>query len=180
MPVRGRRKRRRVAARDEAARSDATLPGFVREGAEQADDSPVEERPETGASDDSPSGPRSPSIVGLAVFGTGRPLARAAATHLMSGPAVEREAASPVGKYGQQWRTLRVVIVRKTQLVTSRVLRKVMPGVICVQRGPAYEWPQPGIVRIPIHPTGWVTVHAKLVGGHACTVVLRALATWCI
>ena len=43
-------------------------------------------------------------------------------------------------------------------------MRKVVPGVICVQRGSAVKLP-PGIARIPIHPKGWVTVRAKFVGG---------------
>ena len=33
-----------------------------------------------------------------------------------------------------------------------------------MQTGSAVKLP-PGIMRIPIHPKGWVSVHAKLVGG---------------
>jgi len=70
---------------------------------------------------------------------------------------------------GQQWRVLTSkdfcdVIVRETQEVTSRELRRIQPSEVCVQRGTTVELAN-RLVRMPIHPDGWVTVHARHIGG---------------
>merc|ERR1712012_65342 len=73
------------------------------------------------------------------------------------------------GRPGQRWRVLQSpefldVIVRSTEDVSSRELRRHQPNEILVQRDVTVELPT-GLVRMPIMPDGWVTVHARHIGG---------------
>eukprot|EP00927_Polykrikos_kofoidii_P029439 TRINITY_DN25467_c1_g1_i1.p1 TRINITY_DN25467_c1_g1~~TRINITY_DN25467_c1_g1_i1.p1 ORF type:complete len:357 (-),score=80.47 TRINITY_DN25467_c1_g1_i1:104-1063(-) len=70
---------------------------------------------------------------------------------------------------GQRWRVLRSkafsdVIARETEEVTSPEVRRIMPGEVVQQRGLSMELAS-GLVRMPIEPTGWVTLHARVMGG---------------
>jgi len=84
-------------------------------------------------------------------------------------PARRTSQGSQEGSVGQHWRVLQSkdfcdVIVRETQEVTSRELRRIQPSEVCVQRGTTVELAN-RLVRMPIHPDGWVTVHARHIGG---------------
>lgn len=73
------------------------------------------------------------------------------------------------GRTGQMWKVLQSkefcdVIVRETQEVASQELRRIMPNEVCMQRGPTVVI-STGLVRMPISPEGWVTVHARAIGG---------------
>eukprot|EP00811_Abedinium_folium_P032649 NODE_5678_length_1745_cov_1.321384.p1 GENE.NODE_5678_length_1745_cov_1.321384~~NODE_5678_length_1745_cov_1.321384.p1 ORF type:complete len:346 (-),score=69.26 NODE_5678_length_1745_cov_1.321384:707-1744(-) len=83
-------------------------------------------------------------------------------------PDVER---SEGGSVGQRWRVIddsvqqfMSVIVRESVNVESPEVRRILPGEICTQRGLQQTDPR-GIVRMPIEPSGWVTVHAKAADG---------------
>ena len=70
---------------------------------------------------------------------------------------------------GQMWKVLQNqdfehVIVCETQDVDSTVLRRILPGEVCQQRGPTTALAS-GVMRMPVEPEGWVTVHARLVQG---------------
>lgn len=56
------------------------------------------------------------------------------------------------------------VIVREAQEVGSRELRRHQPNEILIQRAATVELPN-GLVRMPVLPDGWVTVHARNLGG---------------
>lgn len=55
-------------------------------------------------------------------------------------------------------------IVRAKVEMSSAETRRLLPGDTCVQRG-AMVRVDPGVVRMPIEPDGWVTVHARIIGG---------------
>lgn len=76
---------------------------------------------------------------------------------------------SPDGHAGARWRVLHSdkfqdVIVRETIEVSSREVRRVCPGEEVLQRGGSVRVSS-GLVRMPIEPTGWVTMHARHIGG---------------
>jgi len=78
-------------------------------------------------------------------------------------------ARQPEGGPGQSWRVLYSdrfygAIVREGVEVSSKELHVIPPAEVCIQRGPVVELPD-GIVRMPIEPDGWVTVHARHVDG---------------
>lgn len=82
---------------------------------------------------------------------------------------VRRRQGQPDGFPGQRWKVLASkdfcdVIVRETEEVSSKEMRRILPNDFCVQRGPTLELPN-GLVRMPVHPDGWVTVHARHIGG---------------
>jgi len=56
------------------------------------------------------------------------------------------------------------VIVRASQEVTSRELRRLNPGEVLTQRDRTIMLPN-GLVRMPVEPDGWVTVHARHING---------------
>mmetsp|Transcript_36642 Transcript_36642/g.80290 ORF Transcript_36642/g.80290 Transcript_36642/m.80290 type:complete len:1045 (-) Transcript_36642:149-3283(-) len=73
------------------------------------------------------------------------------------------------GYKGQTWRVLvstdfRDVIVRKSFEVSSPVLKHIKPTEECTQRGPTVRT-STGLVRMPVEPDGWVTVHARAIKG---------------
>jgi len=73
------------------------------------------------------------------------------------------------GHIGAMWRVLRSenfedVLVREAKEVTGAVLRRVQPDEILEQRGPTFE-NESGLVRMPVAPKGWVTVHARNICG---------------
>lgn len=73
------------------------------------------------------------------------------------------------GFVGQRWRVRKApdfedVIVRASQEVTSPELRRILPNETCIQRGACVELPT-GLVRMPVEPDGWVTVHARIIRG---------------
>eukprot|EP00428_Durinskia_dybowskii_P018311 CAMPEP_0170211566 /NCGR_PEP_ID=MMETSP0116_2-20130129/5399_1 /TAXON_ID=400756 /ORGANISM="Durinskia baltica, Strain CSIRO CS-38" /LENGTH=863 /DNA_ID=CAMNT_0010462101 /DNA_START=37 /DNA_END=2629 /DNA_ORIENTATION=- len=101
--------------------------------------------------------------IGAASMSTGQPPAQQSEG--------QRAAAQqrPEGRPGQVWRVLASkefadVIVRETQEVGSRELRRHLPGDTCTQRGMTITLPS-GLVRMPVQPDGWVTVHARHIGG---------------
>lgn len=56
------------------------------------------------------------------------------------------------------------VIVRATHDVQSGEIERLMPGDSCVQNGDMSTL-ESGVVRMPIKPEGWVSVHARLLNG---------------
>lgn len=77
----------------------------------------------------------------------------------------EAAAPSPV----KNWRVIQSkdfmdVIVRKTQEVSSEEIRRIVPGTVVKQQGETMTLSS-GLVRMPIEPDGWVTVHARNIGG---------------
>lgn len=75
----------------------------------------------------------------------------------------------PEGCPGRVWIVLhsphfKDVIVRASQEVTSKELRRIMPGETCFQRDYTVTLPT-GLVRMPVEPDGWVTVHARHING---------------
>mmetsp|Transcript_35267 Transcript_35267/g.56738 ORF Transcript_35267/g.56738 Transcript_35267/m.56738 type:complete len:309 (-) Transcript_35267:149-1075(-) len=77
--------------------------------------------------------------------------------------------AKPEGRPGQVWVVAHSphftdVIVRASQEVTSKEVRRVLPGEVCSQRDMTITLPS-GLVRMPIQPDGWVTVHARHING---------------
>eukprot|EP00913_Durusdinium_trenchii_P009030 g8493.t2 len=76
---------------------------------------------------------------------------------------------APEGRPGQIWVVVKSphfshVIVRLSQEVTSRELRRALPGELVTQRGMTETLPN-GLVRMPVEPDGWVTVHARNING---------------
>lgn len=76
---------------------------------------------------------------------------------------------APEGRPGQIWVVMKSphfshVIVRASQEVTSRELRRVLPGEAVTQRDMTETLPN-GLVRMPVEPDGWVTVHARHING---------------
>ncbi|CAE7923082.1 sec14 [Symbiodinium sp. KB8] len=76
---------------------------------------------------------------------------------------------APEGRPGQVWVVLKSnhfhdVIVRASQEVTSRELRRLNPGEVLTQRDMTIMLPN-GLVRMPVEPDGWVTVHARHING---------------
>eukprot|EP00392_Amoebophrya_sp_AT5.2_P009996 g10027.t1 len=74
------------------------------------------------------------------------------------------------GTKGTKWR-VRVgckdfadAIVREKADMSSNEVRRLVPGDVCVQNGETLRV-DPGVVRMPIEPMGWVTVHARAIGG---------------
>lgn len=68
-----------------------------------------------------------------------------------------------------QWRVLQSkdftdVIVRESKEVQSKLLKNMTPGQVVTQRGASQRLAS-GLVRMPIEPEGWVTVHARYIGG---------------
>lgn len=73
------------------------------------------------------------------------------------------------GWAGARWRVLRTrefadVIVREACEVTSKELRRINPDEVCTQKDSCVRLPN-GVMRMPIHPSGWATVNAKEIGG---------------
>lgn len=73
------------------------------------------------------------------------------------------------GSAGQMWIVRKSpqfqdVIVRDSQEVTSKELRRILPNETCIQRGDTITLPN-GLVRMPVRPAGWVTVHARHING---------------
>lgn len=74
------------------------------------------------------------------------------------------------GKRGRVWRVktdsrdFQDAIVREGADMSSQEIRRLIPGNTCVQSGPMV-CVDPGVVRMPILPKGWVTVHARSIGG---------------
>eukprot|EP00931_Biecheleriopsis_adriatica_P107378 TRINITY_DN8171_c0_g4_i1.p1 TRINITY_DN8171_c0_g4~~TRINITY_DN8171_c0_g4_i1.p1 ORF type:complete len:953 (-),score=253.71 TRINITY_DN8171_c0_g4_i1:78-2936(-) len=73
------------------------------------------------------------------------------------------------GRPGQVWVVMHSpyfqdVIVRATQEVTSKELRRILPGEVCTQRDLTVTLPN-GLVRMPVQPDGWVTAHARNING---------------
>ncbi len=54
--------------------------------------------------------------------------------------------------------------VREAADMSSLETRRLLPGDTCVQAGETIRV-DPGVVRMPIEPDGWVTVHARAIGG---------------
>lgn len=57
-----------------------------------------------------------------------------------------------------------MAVVRETEDVTSKILRHIVPNEVVIQRGMSVEV-SGGLVRIPVQPEGWTTVHARKIGG---------------
>lgn len=75
----------------------------------------------------------------------------------------------PEGRPGQVWVVLHSphfpdVIVRATHEVTSKEVRRILPGEVCTQRDMTIVL-ENGLVRMPVEPDGWVTVHARNING---------------
>lgn len=74
------------------------------------------------------------------------------------------------GSAGKQWKVregskdFADAIVREAAEMSSMEIKRLVPGDRCVQAGPMRRV-DPGVVRMPIKPSGWVTVHARQIGG---------------
>ena len=87
----------------------------------------------------------------------------------LAGAAAATDAAANTeeGHIGQQWAVRKIgVIVRQTEDLDGDEIRFIGPEdpVVITQRGPTVTLPC-GIVRMPIEPEGWVTLHAHAIGG---------------
>jgi len=84
-------------------------------------------------------------------------------------PEISPGSTAPEGSRGAIWVVMKSqhfshVIVRATQEVTSPELRRVLPGEAVTQRDLTETLPN-GLVRMPVEPDGWVTVHARHING---------------
>ena len=77
-----------------------------------------------------------------------------------------------VGHEGQRWRIrhsceFTEVIVRRTPDLDSAIIGRIMPGWHCIQRGALVplDGPWTGVVRMPIHPEGWITYSSEAAAG---------------
>jgi len=73
------------------------------------------------------------------------------------------------GKQGLRWKACELddypfVIIRETKDVASEEKGRLVPNQICVQAGEMIIL-ESGVVRMPIYPEGWVSVHARLLNG---------------
>lgn len=73
------------------------------------------------------------------------------------------------GRIGAIWRVLKSdnfedVLVREAKEVTGAVVRRVQPDELLEQKGATIE-NESGLVRMPVAPRGWVTVHARNING---------------
>ena len=76
------------------------------------------------------------------------------------------------GQEGQRWRIrhsceFTEVIVRRTPDLDSAMIGSIMPGGHCIQRGAlmALDGKWTGVVRMPIHPEGWITYSSEAAAG---------------
>lgn len=81
--------------------------------------------------------------------------------------ATDAAAETEEGHIGQHWAVRDTgIIVRQTAALDSDEIRFIGPKhfTFITQRGPTVTLPS-GIVRMPIEPEGWVTLHAHAIGG---------------
>jgi hypothetical protein len=73
------------------------------------------------------------------------------------------------GQKGCVWRVrtdpvVTNAVVRESADLRSPEKKQLLPGDTCIQAGPMVK-DQSGVVRMPIDPTGWVSVHARALNG---------------